>query len=246
MIGNEKVEYTVEGLKQLIDKSEVISFDIFDTLVMRTVYFNHDVFKIVAKKYREQVPNFYEVRVRAEKQLSLTEYPYIEAIYDYIARECQLDGSLAFEIMNYEIDVERKVIVPRDDVVDIFNYCKSTGKRVYIVSDMYIHKKELEEIINNLGIVGYDKIFVSCEYNTSKPQHLFECYKHSIKADSYLHIGDSFICDIEASKKLGIDSFRLKTSAEIWESLGGVASENLEERTGQAEYICSKYNSPFA
>ena len=72
MIGNEIVEYTVEGLKQLIDKSEVISFDIFDTLVMRTVYFNHDVFKIVANKYREQVPNFYEVRVRAEKQLSLT------------------------------------------------------------------------------------------------------------------------------------------------------------------------------
>lgn len=246
MVGNEKVEYTADGLKQLIEKSEVISFDIFDTLVMRKVYFNHDVFKIVANKYKEQVPNFYEVRRMAEKQLSLTEYPYIEAIYDYVARECNLDSNLTAEIMKYEVDVERQVIVPRDEVVDIFNYCKNIGKKVYIVSDMYIHKKELEEIINNVGIVGYDKIFVSCEYNTSKPQHLFDCYKKEIKADTYLHIGDSFICDIDASKKLGIDSFRLKTSAEIWEGLGGVASENLEERTGQAEYICSKYNSPFA
>ena len=35
--------YTLSALKQLIDSHEAISFDIFDTLVMRKVYFNHDV-----------------------------------------------------------------------------------------------------------------------------------------------------------------------------------------------------------
>ena len=111
---------------------------------------------------------------------------------------------------------------------------------------MYMHQKDLEDIINNLGIVGYDKIFVSSEYDTSKPQHLFEEYKKEIIAENYLHIGDSFACDIAPSKKIGIDSFRLKTSAEIYESTGLKPSSDFSERKKQAEFIADEYNSPFA
>ena len=246
MIGNQTVEYNCDGLKRLINGYEAISFDIFDTLVMRKVYFNHDVFLLVAEKYAEKAPGFFEIRVKAEHELSKKRYPYIEEIYDYIAEECNLSNELKNEIMNFELDVERSVIIARDDVVDIFNYCKNIGKRLYIVSDMYIHRRELEDIINKVGIVSYDEIFVSCEYGTSKPQHLFECYKNKVKAESYLHIGDNFECDIKASSKVGIDSFRLKTSAEILESMGVKVSENLVQRIKQAEYISKKYNSPFA
>lgn len=245
MSGNEKVEYTYNGLKQLIESHEAISFDVFDTLVMRKVYFNQDVFRIVAEKYRESVPDFFEVRVKAERELSQTRYPFIEEIYEEVAKNCGIGAELASEIMHYEIEVERRVIIARGLVVDIFNFCKQKGKKVYIVSDMYMHRSDLEEIINNIGIVGYDKIFVSSEYGTSKPQHLFECYKNEVKAQSYLHIGDDFRCDIASSSKLGIDNFRLKTSAEIWESMGGKVSDDFQERLRQAEYICEKYNSPF-
>ena len=107
--------------------------------------------------------------VKAERDLSQTRYPYIEEIYGYIAREIGLDDCLKAEIMQCEIETERQVIVPRKARVDIFNYCKQLGKRVYIVSDMYMRQKDLEDIINNVGIVGYDKILVSGEYDTSKP-----------------------------------------------------------------------------
>lgn len=246
MKGNAKVEYSFNGLKQLIDEYEAISFDIFDTLVMRTVYFNHDVFRLVGRKYAEVIPNFFDYRVRAEKELSRTRYPYMEEIYTQIAKECGIDEALAMEIMQYEIEVERSVIVARNEMVDIFNYCKEAGKKVYIVSDMYMHQADLEKIINDLGIVGYDKIFVSCEYDTSKPQRLFECYKKEITASSYLHIGDSYMCDIEPSAKLGIDSFRLCMSTEIWEGAGNKPAENLDERLVQAKYIAENVNSPFS
>ena len=246
MKGNAKVEYSFNGLKQLIDEYEAISFDIFDTLVMRTVYFNHDVFRLVGRKYAEVIPNFFDYRVCAEKELSRTRYPYMEEIYTQIAKECGIDEALAMEIMQYEIEVERSVIVARKEMVDIFNYCKEAGKKVYIVSDMYMHQAGLEKIINDLGIVGYDKIFVSCEYDTSKPQRLFECYKKEITASSYLHIGDSYMCDIEPSAKLGIDSFRLCMSTEIWEGAGNKPAENLDERLVQAKYIAENVNSPFS
>lgn len=245
MIGNAKVEYSYDGLKQLIGEYEAISFDIFDTLVMRTVYYNKDVFCVIAEKYKDRVPNFYEVRVQAEYDLSRTRYPYMEEIYQYIEEKCAIDKALALEMMRYEIEVERQVIVPRKSVVDIFNYCKEIGKKVYIVSDMYMHKEELESIINNIGIVGYDKILVSCEYDTSKPQNLFDCYKDEVKAQSYLHIGDSYACDIVPSAKRGIDSFRLRMSTEIWEESGQKPSGNFEERCQQAKYIASALNCPF-
>ena len=111
---------------------------------------------------------------------------------------------------------------------------------------MYMHQADLEKIINDIGIVGYDRIFVSCEYDTSKPQRLFECYKKEVTAGSYLHIGDSYACDIAPSALVDIDSFRLKMSTEIWESAGEKPSECLEERTQQAEYIADKLNSPFS
>ena len=230
---------------RLIDGYEAVSFDVFDTLVMRTVYFNQDVFRIVARNYRSAVPDFFEVRVRAERELSRTRYPYIEEIYDYVARACGIDRALAGEIMGYEIRTERRVIIARRSVVDIFDCCKRAGKKVYIVSDMYLHRRDLEDIINKIGIVGYDKIFVSCEYGTSKPQRLFECYKEEVKANSYLHIGDNFLCDVASAEKSGIENFRLKTSAEIWESRGGKVSEDFDERLRQAEYISEKFNNPF-
>ena len=181
-----------------------------------------------------------------EYDLSRTRYPYMEEIYQYIEEKCGIDKALALEMMHYEVEVERQVIVPRQSVVDIFNYCKEIGKKVYIVSDMYMHKEELESIINGIGISGYDKILVSCEYDTSKPQRLFECYKQEVSADSYLHIGDSFACDIAPSAKLGIDSFRLKMSSEIWEETGNKPSKDLETRTEQAKYIAKELNSPFS
>lgn len=245
MVGKANIEYSAKGLKELICLYDAISFDIFDTLVMRKVYFNYDIFHIVGEKYKQIVPNFFTARVTAERELSKTRYPYMEEIYDHIAKTLGLSDSLKTEIMNYEIEVERENIIPRDSVVDIFNYCKEIGKKVYIVSDMYMHQKDLEDIINKIGIVGYDKIFVSCEYDTSKPQHLFEEYKKEVNVNSYLHIGDSYACDIEPSAKVGIDSFRLMMSIERYEQDGQTPSQDYRERKQQAEYVATKYNSPF-
>lgn len=245
MAGNASVEYSINGLKRLIDEHEAVSFDIFDTLVMRNVYFNHDVFRIVAERYKKEAPDFFTERVKAERELSVDEYPYMEQIYDRVSQRCGLCNELKDEIMRFEVSVERQVIVARKEVVEVFNYCKNAGKRLFIVSDMYIHKEELEDIINRLGIVGYDKIFVSCEYKTSKPQRLFEAYLKEVEAKSLLHVGDSYACDIAPAEKLGINTFRLMTAAEIWEGVGGVPSADLCERIEQAKHICEKYNSPF-
>ena len=240
-------EYTREALIRQIENHDIISFDIFDTLVMRTVYVNKDVFRLLAKKLDPVWGiDFFTARTRAEFELSREIYPYIEEIYaDVVAHYPCLAGHEA-ELIEQEIALEKEVIIPRHEMVEIFNLAKQMGKMVNIVSDMYFREDTIRSILDGVGITGYDKLLVSSEYNSSKPQHLFDKYLAELPEGRCLHVGDSWACDILPSGKLGIDSFRLKMSTEIYEyEENTIPPEDLAERTQVAKYVAERYNSPF-
>lgn len=239
--------YSREALIREIENHDIISFDIFDTLVMRTVYYNKDVFRQMARQLDPVWGiDFFTARTQAETALSRETYPYIEEIYDDVVRQCPcLKGQEATLIVQ-ELALEKAVIIPRQDVVAAFETAKRMGKMVNIVSDMYFHADTIREILDNVGISGYDKLLVSSEYRSSKPQHLFEKYLAEIPDGRCLHIGDSWACDILPAGKLGIDTFRLKMSTEIYEyEENTIPPAELQQRTQVAEYVADAYNSPF-
>ena len=239
--------YSRAALVAEVEKHDVISFDIFDTLVMRNVYYNKDVFRLMALQLDPVWGiDFFSVRTEAEQVLSRERYPYIEEIYDYISDKCPCLKGKEEELIRLEIQMETDLILPRHDVVAVFELAKKLKKRVYIVSDMYMHHDTLAAILEKNGITGYEKLLVSSEYNSSKPQHLFEHYLKEIPEGTYLHVGDSWACDIIPSGKVGIDSFRLKMSTEIYEFVENtIPPENLQDRIRVAEYVAKNYNSPF-
>ncbi len=239
--------YSRQALVNAIEAHDIISFDIFDTLVMRNVYVNKDVFRILAQRLDDVWRiDFFTARTRAEAELSRETYPYIEEIYaDVVKNYPCLQGHEA-ELIADELALERQLIIPRQEVVDIFNQAKQMGKMVNIVSDMYFHQDTIRSILDGVGITGYDKLLVSSEYRSSKPQHLFEKYLAELPQGRCLHIGDSEHCDIIPAGKLGIDTFRLKMSTEIYEQEEHAAPpEDLQQRTRVAEYVADRYNSPF-
>ena len=239
--------YSREALIKQIEDHDIISFDIFDTLVMRRVYVNKDVFRILAQRLDPKWDiDFFTARTRAEMELSREVYPYIEEIYADVSRQYPCLQSREQALIDEEIALERALIIPRQEVVEIFNLAKEMGKMVNIVSDMYFHEDTIRSILDGVGITGYHKLLVSSEYQTSKPQRLFEAYLKELPAGRCLHIGDSEYCDIIPAGKLGIDTFRLKMSTEIYEQAeNAVPPEDLAERTRVAEYVAETYNSPF-
>ena len=239
--------YSREALIQTIEAHDIISFDIFDTLVMRNVYINKDVFRLMAQQLDAKWGiDFFAARTAAEFDLSRETYPYIEEIYADVSRRCPcLQGQEAALIAD-EIALEKSLIIPRHEMVEIFNLAKEMGKMVNIVSDMYFHEDTIRMILDGLGITGYDKLLVSSEYQSSKPQHLFDKYLAELPEGRCLHIGDSWACDILPAEKLGIDTFRLKMSTEIYEyEENTIAPADLQQRTEVAKYVAEKYNSPF-
>lgn len=239
--------YTMDVLIREIENHDIISFDIFDTLVMRTVYYNKDVFRQMAQQLDPVWDiDFFTARTQAEYSLSRETYPYIEEIYDDVVRQCPCLKGQETALIARELALEKAVIIPRQDVVAAFEAAKRMGKMVNIVSDMYFHEDTIREILENVGISGYDKLLVSSEYRSSKPQHLFEKYLAEIPAGRCLHIGDSWACDILPAGKLGIDTFRLKMSTEIYEYEENIIPPaELGQRTRVAEYVAKAYNSPF-
>ena len=239
--------YSRDALIREIENHDIISFDIFDTLVMRKVYVNKDVFRHMAQRLDPVWGiDFFTARTRAEAELSRETYPYIEEIYaDVVKNYPCLQGHEA-ELIADELALERQLIIPRQEVVDIFNQAKQMGKMVNIVSDMYFHQDTIRSILDGVGITGYDKLLVSSEYRSSKPQHLFEKYLAELPQGRCLHIGDSWACDILPAGKLGIDTFRLKMSTEIYEyEENPIPPTDLQQRTRVAEYVAEKYNRPF-
>ena len=69
-------DYTRQALVRAIEEHDIISFDIFDTLVMRKVYVNKDVFRILAQRLDPKWDiDFFTARTQAESELSRETYP---------------------------------------------------------------------------------------------------------------------------------------------------------------------------
>ena len=82
-----------EGLKREIDQCDVVSFDLFDTLVMRKVLRPTDIFDIVARELseRDQIRiDFKAQRIEAERQCyrQIDRYCTIRDIYRRLQEMC--------------------------------------------------------------------------------------------------------------------------------------------------------------
>lgn len=107
--------YDYNAAKPLIESRNVISFDIFDTLLVM---------------------------------------PYADP-KDAVDHYEKLKGADKFKgTLKLESDFKKIILQPHSENVELFNYAKSLGKKVIIVSDMYISSKNLTEILNKNGIDG--------------------------------------------------------------------------------------------
>ena len=174
-------------LKKEIDEHDIISFDIFDTLLMRKTLFPQDVFDILNNRYDFEY-NFKIERISAEQELNIKGSPTLKDIYNLM----KFKGlNINNNILKKEIEVEKELIIKRNKMVDIFSYALSKNKRVFLISDMYLNKRILNKFLSDLEITGYEDIYVSCDYNTSKGNGLFSIFKKNVKGNTYLHIGDN-------------------------------------------------------
>lgn len=227
------------ALIEKINKADIVSFDIFDTLVMRKTLYPHDIFKLSERKFGE---GFVEKRIEAELSFYRDgKHPTIYDIYN-----C-LDGCTP----DLELEIEQKNLVARKSMVSMLEYAVNLGKSVYLVSDMYLTSDIIMKFLKELGI-DFDKnrLLVSCEHQNSKSDGLFSVLKEKAGKGTILHIGDNFEADILAAVHYGIDdTFQLEGAITMLEDSFAKKlldyDNSLENRLLIGRFISEQLNDPF-
>lgn len=243
---------TKQELVEIISEKDVISFDLFDTLIMRRTMFSTDVLELVDYELRERgvrIPQFQEKRLFCEKKLSEYAAPTLTEIYTYMKTIYKIADMNPGKTAELEWEIDCKLIVPRKDVCNLILVAERLGKKVYIVSDSYYTRQQLIKMLNHCGVKNYSDLLVSCEYHTGKTQNLFEKLKEKAGSQSCVHIGDDEIADIESAQKNGIDACYLHSGIDLLEASGYMGMwdkiETLSDRIRVGMFTAKIFNSPF-
>ncbi len=240
-----------EKLIEQIERHDIISFDVFDTLIMRKTMYPKDVFLNLDTEWKDNIPFlFSEARINAEWALKKETYPTLSAIYDELQRQQGLSKQKRDELYTAEISKEKSVIIQRREMCEVYQYCIAQGKKVILVSDMYLAAKDMKEILKNCGIEGYDELIISCEYGRAKQEGLLRELLKFGEAKTILHIGDNENADIKTAKSLGISAFKIMSAAELLENSSYCQmmefTDKLYNRNLIGLIISEIFNSPFA
>lgn len=243
---------TKAGLMELLDRHDVISVDLFDTLVMRNTLFNTDVYEMVDSRLRSMgicYEDFSRKRMTSEKELSCTGAPTLKKIYEHMIASCNLQGISAQALAGLEWETDFELLIPRKELCKLISGYSQIGKPIYIVSDSYYSKKQIQKIIEKCDIKNYMDILVSCEYGTGKQGQLFEILKKEIGEKTCIHMGDDFVADIEAGRQNRLDVCQIHSGVDLLEGAGYFGTWkhiiNLSDKIKAGMFVAKIFNSPF-
>lgn len=239
-----------EELKKKIDRNDAVSFDLFDTLIMRRTLEPIDIFDLVELRLQEKgiiINNFKKKRRTAELQSGGKN---IYHIYEILSKRLQLDEEKMQIILDEEIQCEKEYLIPRKVMAELLDYAAAQGKTVSIISDMYLPSDILKDILFAMGITKYHKLYVSCEYGVGKGNGLFAEYLKDVEGKKCLHIGDNRQSDILAARECGIDAYEIKSAYDMLKISGFrralVYTNSKCDRLFVGEMIAELFNDPFA
>ena len=189
-------------LLSLIDlKSiKIISFDIFDTLLTRSVLIPSDIFVFLDSFFKEIIDKngvkISKIRIDCENEL-INEFGVenvtFDSIYKRIESKINLERELINEIKKKELEIEIDLVEINNEINNILLKAKENGKKVILTSDMYFTSEYIALFLNKFNI-KYDGLYISADIKKRKDKgDLFDeiIYIENVLPAEILHIGDN-------------------------------------------------------
>lgn len=195
---------------------DVLSLDVFDTLLWRRVPEPADIFAQVGAQLSDQgrlatsvsVVQFAELRAAAEKQAramaeahtgsrELLLADIYEALPSHIFAAPD-DTELAMEL---EVDCEARAMVLDHEVAALIDLASAHDVRVVLTSDTYFSRDQLFRFLTSAGL-DHDRIpetlYISNEHGRPKWRDLFDSILADldVSPDSMVHVGDNVDADV--------------------------------------------------
>ncbi len=216
----ENVYLSPNLIKEIITSPtiQIVSFDIFDTLLFRPVLDPKDIFYLIAGKVNKKFDiDFVKLRWDAEDKLK-KKNASIKDIYEYIKKTGKLSEVVAEKIMEEELKCEFDILKPREDIRELYREACKLGKKIIAVSDMYLPESFLKKVLLDNGFDQIEKIYISNECGCRKDEErLYDLVleKEKVKAHEICHIGDNYYSDYRIPLRIGITAVYFPAIKEI-------------------------------
>lgn len=183
---------------------EILSLDVFDTLLKRRCHHPRDVFQFL--------------ETRAVSDLGLPEKPYalarhkaevrarerirpevtFEEIHGELAALLGLDSGQSAALLQLELAIEKEMLFADPRWLGLYHRYREQGIRILILSDMYFSAEVIRDFLTGCGFEDPEEIFVSNEWQATKHDGtLFKAVAEKLDLDpkTVLHIGDNYHSD---------------------------------------------------
>lgn len=233
---------------------DIVTFDIFDTLVHRRLrapvdvfeavrlaafrdrraLLNHDILALFSQQ--RQLAESEARRIYAERTGGEGEITFDE-IYDQYQAITGCSTDLRDFLAKTELELEKVFLFASKPGQKAFEELRAQAKRVAFISDMYLPSEFLLQMLEGVGFADARQIpiFVSCEERKSK--HSGALYQEVRKrlgiaeGAKWLHVGDNKHADIEMAARAG-----LKTKFADWSK---VENRWRGSKISQSDYLAS-------
>lgn len=207
-----------EQLKNNIRQAKVVSFDLYGTLVFRSLRQPRDLFAWM--ECAAAIPGFCRKReriqvqaARAYKRNNGVPHPTLHEIYQYWERHglsCRGTAGCLKKLEALERKLEEELCIPNLAMQEMLVYARQQKKRVIIMTDMYLEKPELERILKRCSLTQWDTVYASSELKKTKYDGTMYDYviqKEQTPPEQILHIGDDRHADVTMAVRKKLKAF---------------------------------------
>lgn len=231
------LEKLIEKGRQLAKSCDVITFDLFDTLFIRRIH-DPDLVKLPVARYIaaraacfgidhswQKVQKIRDLTEQNQRKQTGLKFEDQEACYPVFMKKSleEIFGEyytdqLLDNVTSYELEMESSMLVPRKKLVDWLAELHDIGKKIYIISDIYLPAKHLKRLVERGGFLQYtDDLVSSADTFFAKASgKAFPLVQERFGLDksSWLHIGDNPFSDGLRPAQFGIQSLVLHDGSE--------------------------------
>ncbi|MCM8738910.1 hypothetical protein M5E06_33030 [Azospirillum sp. A1-3] len=223
--------------------ADVISFDIFDTLLYRDVRDPEDVRDRIGPSYRKLR---WEAEVRARTALSDDRDVRQLDIANQLAKLTGESVERALRWLDLEFRTDMSTMHARTSVIELVRYATASQKRIIYVSDMYYSTAELEAIFRHLNIPKADAVYVSSEMGKRKDRGDMWVHLRDRERGRILHFGDNMVSDIQNASDCGVSCVYIPTVMQKTKFLGVLRRKPMNaEWKAVLPVICHYGDDPF-
>ena len=203
-------------LKAEIDAAKLVSFDIFDTVLLRPSLSPDAVQRYAGHLLAQEFPDapaFFAARKAAEHAARAAKHwagdVGLDEIYARFGPEFTPDALSRARAL--ELELEQRIVLTRAPMIEALAHARSAGKRVVAVSDTYFSREEITALLNAAGLAdAFDAIHVSSELGARKDRGdvwPLLLKREGVAARDWLHIGDNEVSDMQRAGDRGLCVF---------------------------------------